>query len=241
MIASIFLLERAQPDHPGRARHGGRGPRRADGGGGDQPDGHPRRPDLRRLRARLRTRPLRRNGRRRASPTSDAPIRAHLLRWRRLGRALNVQRATPRAASPSTVSRRQCAKPWTAADTGRSDSLSRRCHRKTRPTAEKSQLEDRHLCGPGRRADQEGHCEAARCRARGVLSTLSAPPPGVAPAKRRRAARRVHMRGGARRLHARRSLSTLSVQSTGANEADGPLSAAGGRYGGCGGRAVSAT
>src|SRR6185503_11921321 len=44
-----------------------------------------------------------------------------------------------------------------------------------------------------------------------------------------RAARRVQLRGGARRPGARRSLSTLSAPGEGANEADGPLSASAGR------------
>ena len=42
----------------------------------------------------------------------------------------------------------------------------------------------------------------------------------------RRAARRVQLRGGARRPGARRTLCTLSALGEGANEADGPLSAA---------------
>src|SRR4029450_6539147 len=47
----------------------------------------------------------------------------------------------------------------------------------------------------------------------------------MASTELRRAARRVQLRGGARRPGARRSLSTLSAPGEGANEADGPLSA----------------
>ena len=56
--------ERAKPDDPGGARHGGSGARRAGRCGGDQPPGDPRHPDLRLLRPRLRPRPHGSNGRR---------------------------------------------------------------------------------------------------------------------------------------------------------------------------------
>src|SRR5215471_21233434 len=75
---------------------------------------------------------------------------------------------------------------------------------------ERINTNDFHSSSPSRRMNDEGN------------STTRSP-----ATRARRSLKRVQMRGGAPRPHARRTLCTLSVRPWGANEADGPFSATG--------------